>query len=70
MNCGCKLVATVHGGSVEDMRQKPILGDMVRGRMFERYIILNNRGQLGRVEEIVDGRGRRLYCPEGGACGT
>ena len=39
-------------------------------RMFERYIILNNRGQLGRVEEIVDGRGRRLYCPEGGACGT
>ena len=25
MNCGCKLVATVHGNSVEDMLQKPVL---------------------------------------------
>lgn len=65
MNCGCKLVATVHGSSVEDIRQKPVLRDMVRGKLFERYIILNNRGYAGRVEEIADSEGRRLYGREG-----
>jgi len=29
MNCGCKLVATVHGNSVEDLRQKPVLSRLV-----------------------------------------
>lgn len=61
MNCGCKLVATVHGNSVEDIRQKPVLRKMVQERMFERYIILDNKGHAGHVAEIFDSRGTRLY---------
>jgi len=66
MNCGCKLIATVHGTSVEDLRQKPVLRRLVQERWFERYMILSNRGRIGNVEEIYDARGCRLY-PQGGA---
>lgn len=61
MNCGCKLIATVHGSSIEDVKQKPVLRKMVMERWFERYIILDNCGQIGNVSEIYDARGTRLY---------
>ena len=67
MNCGCKLVATVHGSSIEDIKQKPVLRKMVLEKWFERYVILNNRGKIGNIGEIYDSRGCRLY-PVGGEC--
>ena len=65
MNCGCKLIATVHGNSVEDIKQKPILRKLVQERIFERYIVLDNRGSIGHVAQIYDSRGTQLYRPEG-----
>ena len=67
MSCGCKLVATVHGNSVDDIRHKPILQNMVRQRMFERYIVLGGPGQ---VSQIFDSRGCLLYSPERMAYGA
>ncbi|MDF2472413.1 MAG: stage sporulation protein [Anaerocolumna sp.] len=61
MNCGCKLIATVHGNSIDDIRSKPILGKLVRERIFERYILLNNQGGVGHLEEIYDERGTRIF---------
>lgn len=61
MSCGCKLVATVHGNSMDDIRQKPVLQNMVRQHMFERYIVLGGPGQ---VDQIFDSRGCLLYSPE------
>lgn len=61
MNCGCKLIATVHGSSIEDIKQKPVLRKMVLERWFERYIIMNNRGRVGNVDQIYDSRGTKLY---------
>ncbi|QHQ62779.1 stage III sporulation protein AA [Anaerocolumna sedimenticola] len=61
MNCGCKLIATVHGNSIEDIRNKPILGKLVEEKLFERYILLNNHGGVGHLEEIYDENGMRIY---------
>lgn len=60
-NCGCRLLATVHGRTMDEVKEKPLLGELVRKRLFERYIVLSNRGYVGRIEEIFDGRGSRLY---------
>lgn len=60
MNCGCKLIATVHGNSIEDIKNKPVLGKLVEEKMFERYILLNNRGGVGHLEEIYDENGNRM----------
>lgn len=61
LNCGCRLVATVHGSCIDDIKLKPVLNRMVKEKMFERYIILNNRSGIGTVEEIYDDRGTLLY---------
>jgi stage III sporulation protein AA len=61
MNCGCKLIATVHGNSIDDIKNKPILGKLVEERLFERYILLNNHGSVGHLEEIYDEYGKRIY---------
>ena len=61
ISCGCKLIATVHGSSIEDVKSKPILGELLRKRLFERYVILNNIKQIGHLEEIYDAFGNRIY---------
>lgn len=70
MNCGCKLIATVHGNSVEDIKQKPVLRKLVQERIFERYIVLNNKGQIGHIDQIYDCRGSQLFHSEGVAYGA
>jgi stage III sporulation protein AA len=61
IHCGCRLLATVHGNSVEDIRARPFLGNLVKNHVFERYIVLARGLQAGIVHEICDGDGRRLY---------
>lgn len=62
MQCGCKLIASVHGLDMEEASEKPILGDLIRKRRFERYIILGNSRHPGEVTHIYDGRGSLLCC--------
>ena len=54
MHCGCKLIATVHGKSLDEIRDKPVLGELVRDKRFERYIVLSKKRGVGSVEEIYD----------------
>ncbi len=61
INCGCKLIATVHGSSIEDIRTKPLLRELLQEHVFERYIILNNKKKVGMVTEIFDSQGTPLY---------
>lgn len=68
IHCGCKLLATVHGSSIEDVKRKPLLQKLVLERVFERYIILHNYKQIGKVKEIFDERGTRLYDKEVFSC--
>ena len=60
INCGCKLIATVHGSSLEDIKLKPELGRLVEESIFERYIVLNNRGKVGMIQQILDKDGSIL----------
>lgn len=59
-HCGCRLIATVHGTSLEDIRRKPLLRKMVQEQMFGRYIVLEG-SPAGSVREILDSRGQILY---------
>ena len=61
MNCGCRVLATVHGDSLEDVARKPVLGEMVSEGMFDRYIVISSREGMGTVEEIRDGNGKCLH---------
>ena len=54
MHCGCKMIATVHGKSLEEIKDKPVLGELVKERRFESYILLSNKRGVGSVEAIYD----------------
>ncbi len=61
--CGCKLLATVHGNSIEEIRKKPLLERLIKEHAFERYIILRKEqtDANGTVSEIFDANGLCLY---------
>ncbi len=61
INCGCKLIATVHGNSIDDIRNRPGLRKLVDEKIFERYIVLSNRQEIGGIQTIFDERGSMLY---------
>ncbi len=52
MNCGCQMIASVHGRSLEEIRQKPVLKNMMEQKWFGRYIVLASQGKVGTVEGI------------------
>ena len=53
MKCGCKILATVHGDSVEDIPKKAVLSVMAQEQMFERYVVLSWRPCPGTVWEYM-----------------
>lgn len=60
ISCGCKLIATVHGSSLSELRSKPVLCEMIREELFERYLILEKKNGICRIREVLDGQGKRL----------
>ena len=61
MHCGCKMVATVHGASMDEIRTKPLFAEMVKAHRFKRYVVLGNGKRIGEIEGIYDERGSLLF---------
>ncbi len=61
MHCGCKMIATVHGSSMEEIRTKPLFDRLVKERRFERYVVMSNRKHIGTIDGIYDERGSMLF---------
>lgn len=62
MQCGCTLIASVHGRDMEEISEKPVLSELVRRKRFERYVVLENRKHPGEIRAVFDQRGSRLCC--------
>lgn len=61
MNCGCQILATVHGTTVSDIKNKPILRALVEENLFKRFVILSGKEKPGTVDKIFDEKGNALY---------
>lgn len=61
MHTGCKLLATVHGNSLEDIRQKPVFQKMLEEKKIERYVVLSGQKQVGTIQSIYNQEGREIY---------
>jgi stage III sporulation protein AA len=56
MCAGVSLVATAHGGSLEEVARRPALKCLFEGDMFERAIILSQAHGPGTIEVVLDVR--------------
>ena len=63
IHCGCRLIATAHGGSVEETLSQPFFQKLWEARVFQRYIFLGKHDRAGIVEGIYDENGKCL-CTE------
>lgn len=61
IHCGCKLLATAHGSSIDDMKRKPLMQRLMQEKVFERYIILHNKDRAGKIKAVFDERGTCLF---------
>lgn len=57
IHCGCKLLVGVQGNSIEEIMKKPIFGQLIKERRFERYVVLNDETESEKVGNIYDERG-------------
>lgn len=57
IHCGCKLIATAHGYSLEDILAQPFFEKLKAQKVFERYILLANHMHAGQIEAVYDAYG-------------
>ena len=53
-NCGCRLLMTVHGNSMQDIFARPVLGEYLKKYPFERYVFLSKKEDRERIITIYD----------------
>lgn len=57
--CGCKLIATIHGSSLEEVRDKKYMYHVISDGLFERYLVLTRKNGRCGIEGIYDRKGLR-----------
>lgn len=60
MKCGCRILATVHGDSVDDVRKKKVLNEMMDGGMFARYVVLSGVPHPGILDGVYNEEGQQI----------
>ncbi|MCI7100300.1 MAG: stage III sporulation protein AA [Lachnospiraceae bacterium] len=58
--CGCVLLATAHGESMDRLLEKEGFRRLKQARVFDRYIQLENEGAPGKWSHIYNGEGGKL----------
>lgn len=54
VGCGVSLLATVHGGTVADLRRRKVFRRLVQEGVFERFILIHGVGSA-REYRVVEG---------------
>lgn len=56
--CGCRLLATIHGGSLEEVLHKNYMRNALEDGLFERYVVLGRTAGAWGIEGVYDREGR------------
>lgn len=60
MNCGCTVLATAHGSSMEELKKKPAFAEIIQKKLFGRYVFLGKSHGMGTIEAVLDENGNKL----------
>lgn len=55
LNCGVGIIATAHGGGIEDILRRPVIQRMIENGLFQLYIIIGGARGIGGITEIIYG---------------
>ncbi|MED3624434.1 stage III sporulation protein AA [Neobacillus thermocopriae] len=60
IHAGIKLIMTTHGTSLEEIKNRPSLKEILQQKVFHRFIILSRRDGPGTVTQILNEDGKEL----------
>jgi stage III sporulation protein AA len=60
VHAGIKLIMTTHGKSLEEIRKRPSLTEILNQKIFERFIVLNRNAGPGTITHILDENGNEI----------
>ncbi len=58
IHCGCQVLVTIHGDSMEEVYQKAFLRELLSEGCFQRFIVLKKAGDKEHAIQIYDEKGR------------
>ena len=61
LTSGCSLLATIHGETLSQVRQKKEFQAVFENKMFERYILLDNLFHPGKCLAVYDKEGKTIW---------
>ncbi|MBE7082076.1 MAG: stage III sporulation protein AA [Clostridiales bacterium] len=61
LNCGVKVVATMHASSIEDLKTKPYFQKFLENKYFKRYIVLSKENGAGTIDGVYRENLTRIY---------
>ncbi|MDC3414422.1 stage III sporulation protein AA [Aquibacillus sp. 3ASR75-11] len=60
IHAGVKVICTVHGDSLTDIKKRPSLAPLFHEEAFQRFVILNRVNQPGKIESILNESGHNI----------
>ena len=60
VNAGITLIMTTHGNNFEEVKKRPLLKQILKQQVFDRYIELSRGEGPGTIVSIMDGDGRPI----------
>ena len=59
-NCGISIIATTHSKDISDLQEKYLFNEVIRKKIFHRYIVLSQKNGAGTIDGIFDENLTRL----------
>ncbi|WP_207724762.1 stage III sporulation protein AA [Thermanaerosceptrum fracticalcis] len=56
LQAGVNVITTVHGHSLKELQERPVLKELLRWGYFERLVFLSRRRGVGTIEAVWDGK--------------
>jgi stage III sporulation protein AA len=60
VHAGIKLMMTIHGNDLSDIKKRPSLKEILDQDIFQRYIVLSRKQGPGTIAQIFDGNGKEM----------
>lgn len=60
VNAGIRLIMTTHGSSLQEIKNRPSLKEILEREIFQRFILLNRDQGPGTITKILDGSGKEM----------
>ncbi|MGG1680070.1 stage III sporulation protein AA [Neobacillus sp. NRS-1170] len=60
VHAGIKLIMTTHGTSLEELRSRPSLREILDQKIFERFVVLSRKSGPGTITHILDETGKEM----------